>query len=272
MWIRKLPLLPTIVTLLCVVIMFGLGIWQLERKAQKDVRLMQIEERQSNKPYKLEELLFEHRVSISGNDTNNNTSDTKTLDIQDFPVSFVGTAQIENLFFIDNKIVSGRTGYQVVMPIMTLDSDVVLANLGWLRGNGIRGQLPLLSDQQRAEFGQRSQQFTGVVSYPTINAMVSETNSAYGQFPALLQQIDMLQMEQHLNATGLLSQGKLYPFIVNIAPEDNSEFVRNWQPVVMSPEKHLGYAVQWFGLGIAALTIYLLSLMKLFQSKNNKEN
>jgi cytochrome oxidase assembly protein ShyY1 len=40
----------------------------------------------------------------------------------------------------------------------------------------------------------------------------------------------------------------------------------------MSPDKHLGYAVQWFGLGIAALTIYLLSLMKLFNTKNNKEN
>ena len=273
MWIRKLPLLPTIVTLLCVVIMFGLGIWQLERKAQKDIRLMQIEERQSNRPYKLEELVFERGVNInSNNDTNNNTSDSKNLDIQDFPVSFVGTAQLENLFFIDNKIVSGRTGYQVVVPVATLDKDIVLANLGWLRGNGIRGQLPLISDNLRSELTKRSTQFTGVVSYPSINAMVSETNTAFGQFPALLQQTDMAQMKQHLRAAGLLSQGKLYPFIVNLTPDESSEFIRNWQPVVMSPEKHLGYAVQWFGLGIAALTIYLLSLMKLFQTKNNKEN
>jgi surfeit locus 1 family protein len=42
MWIRKLPILPTLITLLCVVIMFGLGIWQLERKAEKDERLLQI--------------------------------------------------------------------------------------------------------------------------------------------------------------------------------------------------------------------------------------
>lgn len=273
MWIRKLPILPTIVTLLCVVIMFGLGIWQLERKSQKDIRLTQIEERQAKSPYTLEELLFERGTDNSAsNNVSNNTSYSKSLAIQDFPVSFVGTAQMENLFFIDNKIVSGRTGYQVVIPIATLDNDIVLANLGWLRGNGIRGQLPSVSEKLRSELTERSTKFTGVVSYPSINAMVSETNAAFGQFPVLLQQTDMEQMQQHLHAAGLLNQTKLYPFIVNLAPEESSEFVRNWQPVVMSPEKHLGYAVQWFGLGIAALTIYLLSLMKQFQTKNNKEN
>lgn len=269
MWIRKLPLLPTLVTLLCVVIMFGLGIWQLERKTQKDSRLMQIQERQSNRPYKLEELLVERGLTIN---SNANPSLTQSLDIQDFPVSFIGTAQPENLFFIDNKMVSGRTGYQVVVPVICLDGDIVIANLGWLRGTGIRGKLPAVSHELRSALTERSKQFSGVVSYPSINAMVSETNADFGQFPALLQQIDMAQITQHLRAAGLLRQGKLYPFIVNLTPEADSEFVRNWQPVVMSPDKHLGYAVQWFGLGIAALTIYLLSLMKLFQTKNNKEN
>ncbi|MFT7198708.1 MAG: surfeit locus 1 family protein [Glaciecola sp.] len=261
MWIRKLPILPTIITLLCVVIMFGLGIWQLERKVQKDTRLAQISERQSNRPYKLSELLTEHTAS--------NNSD---VDIQDFPVSFAGTAQMDTLFFIDNRIVSGRIGYELVVPIITMGGDIVLVNFGWLRGSGIRGQLPELSAEVRALFSNQSRDFTGVVSYPSLNRMVSETNIAFGQFPALLQQIDVAQIHPHLSAMGFLQSGKLFPFVVNLAPEPNSEFVRNWQPVVMSPEKHLGYAVQWFGLGIAALTIYLLSLMKLFKTKNNKEN
>jgi surfeit locus 1 family protein len=58
MWIRKLPILPTLITLLCVVIMFGLGIWQLERKAEKDERLLQIAERQLSQPYSLAVLLI----------------------------------------------------------------------------------------------------------------------------------------------------------------------------------------------------------------------
>jgi len=69
--------------------MFGLGIWQLERKAEKDIRLAQINERQSNRPYKLSELLLEQSIS-------NNTD----VDIQDFPVSFSGTAQMDSLFLL----------------------------------------------------------------------------------------------------------------------------------------------------------------------------
>ena len=263
MWFRKLPILPTLITLLCVVIMFGLGIWQLERKADKDLRLAQIAERQSNQPYKLSELMAE--LTPKGQTDG-------MPDIQDFPVSFMGKAHIDKLFYIDNKIVAGKAGFQVVVPIETLNNGVLLANLGWLRGNGIRGDLTPLPEQLVALYANEVTQFNGVVSYPSINKMVSETNTAFGQFPALLQQIDLVQIQQHLHTSTVLNTKNLYPFIINLAPEASSEFTRNWQPVVMSPEKHLGYAAQWFGLGIAALTIYLLSLMKLFQTKNNKEN
>lgn len=262
MWIRKLPLLPTLITLLCVVIMFGLGIWQLERKTEKDIRLEQIAERQSTQPYKLTEIMA---------DLSANSAPSLAADLQDYPVSFTGEAQMDRAFFIDNKIVDGKTGYQLVVPINTFEGHIVLANMGWLRGSGIRGELPVLSAHTLSHYTQGLQNFSGVVSYPSNNKMVSETNTAFGQFPALLQQIDLNQMQQHLTANGLPNSQAIYPFVVNLEADPSSEFVRNWQPVVMSPEKHLGYAAQWFGLGIAALTIYLLSLMKLLQTKNNKE-
>ena len=41
--------------------------------------------------------------------------------------------------------------------------------------------------------------------------------------------------------------------------QDNSTFIRNWQPVVMPPEKHMAYAVQWFLLGVAALVIFIIA-------------
>jgi cytochrome oxidase assembly protein ShyY1 len=242
--------------------MFGLGIWQLERKAEKDERLLQIAKRQSNQPYQLSEI-------IAG--LPRNSSSSSVNDIQDFPVSFNGQADLSKVFFIDNKIVSGKTGYHVVVPIKTLSGETVLANFGWLRGNGIRGDLPALPIELN-DFANVDAQFSGIVSLPSINQMVSETNLNFGQYPVLLQQIDLTQIEKHLSASTLMSDNRLYPFVVNLNPDPNSEFVRNWQAVVMSPEKHLGYAAQWFGLGIAALTIYLLSLMKLLQTKNNKEN
>jgi cytochrome oxidase assembly protein ShyY1 len=241
--------------------MFGLGIWQLERKAEKDVRLTQIQERRSNQPFSMNELMNRYA-----------SSSVEESNIQDFPVSFEGTANIESLFFIDNKILQGKVGYHVVVPILTIAGDAILVNLGWLRGNGIRGDLPSLPGSMIEKLVQKNINYEGTISYPSNNTMITETNTLYGKFPALLQQIDLNQIEQHLHQSSISPNVKLYPFIVNLAPDSDSEFVRNWQAVVMSPEKHLGYAAQWFGLGIAALTIYLLSLMKQLQTKNKKEN
>jgi len=252
--------------LLCVVIMFGLGIWQLERKAEKDIRLAQIEERKANRPYQLDELIAQTLPS------NTNSREALGLDIQDYPVTVTGVAQTEQLFFIDNKIVDGKTGYQIVVPVLDRNNKLLLANLGWLRGSGLRGDLPTLSQDFYQHYAQQEREFSGVVNFPSDNKMISETNQNFGQFPVLLQQIDIAQMEQHLQASSLFYEGKVYSFVLNLADDPKTEFVRNWQAVVMSPEKHLGYAAQWFGLGIAALTIYLLSLMKLFQTKNKKEN
>jgi surfeit locus 1 family protein len=41
--------------------------------------------------------------------------------------------------------------------------------------------------------------------------------------------------------------------------QETSSFVRDWQPVVMAPEKHLAYAAQWFLLAFAALVIFVIA-------------
>jgi cytochrome oxidase assembly protein ShyY1 len=253
--------------------MFGLGIWQLERKAEKDSRLDQIAERQSGQAYSLSELMLL---------ANAQSEYSQSEDIQDYPVQVTGEADLNRLFYIDNKINEGRVGFEVVIPVRVdtqltprvpseanlYEQTYILVNLGWIRGSGIRGELPAISETDLSLISGTNTLFRGVVKYPSNNAMVSETNKAFGDFPALLQQLDLTRAAEHLQ---LSSDKRLLPFIINIDKNPQTEFVREWQPVVMAPEKHLGYAAQWFGLGIAALTIYLLSLMKLLHSKNNKE-
>ena len=34
-------------------------------------------------------------------------------------------------------------------------------------------------------------------------------------------------------------------------------FVREWNPVVVGPERHVGYAVQWFALAAALVILYV---------------
>ena len=33
--------------------------------------------------------------------------------------------------------------------------------------------------------------------------------------------------------------------------------LRDWRPAVMAPDKHLGYAVQWFGFAVVLVIIYI---------------
>ena len=269
MWLRKLPIVPTIITLVCVVIMFALGAWQLERKAEKDARLVQISERKNSdplSPFELDKLILKNSAPHFAND------------LQDYPITLSGQAFPDKLFYIDNKIHGGKVGFEIVMPVQLANtSSFILINMGWFQGTGSRGtrsSLPLLEKYELSLFQEaktdsvsanssRNLTFNGVVKYPSMNKMVQETNTDYGEFPVLQQQLNMAEAAKHL---GIHSGQKLLTYIVNIDPNPSSNLVRNWQPVVMAPEKHLGYAAQWFGLGIAALTIYLLSVLKMMHA------
>jgi surfeit locus 1 family protein len=39
-------------------------------------------------------------------------------------------------------------------------------------------------------------------------------------------------------------------------------FVRQWGPRSMAPEKHLGYAVQWFGFAVTLVVMYVVLGMR----------
>jgi len=50
----------------------------------------------------------------------------------------------------------------------------------------------------------------------------------------------------------------LLPGVLLLDADAASGFVRSWQPTAMPPERHRGYALQWFGFAIAALAIFAL--------------
>jgi cytochrome oxidase assembly protein ShyY1 len=227
---KRIPYLATLIAFTAIVIMLGLGFWQLERKAEKDTRLTNIEKAKQSGSINIAEAF---------------------LDInryQDFVVTGRGQV-IENYFYIDNKLVDGRPGFHVLLPYNTVQG-ILMINLGWIPSSGARGVLPDVVVPSLSEI-------EGIVYLPQKNSLIQETNKAYGDFPVLLQQVDLDEISLHLGLP-------ILPATLRLLPDDSS-FVRQWQAVSMSPEKHLGYAIQWFGLAIAALTVYLLSMLKWMQ-------
>ena len=92
--------------------------------------------------------------------------------------------------------------------------------------------------------------------------MVKETALLDGQWPKVLQQTDLKVIQQHYDQ-------EVLPFVVLLNSQETSAFVRDWQAVVMAPEKHLAYAVQWFLLGFAALAVFVIA-QRIKLKRNNK--
>jgi cytochrome oxidase assembly protein ShyY1 len=234
---RKFPVLATLVALGAIVIMLTLGFWQLDRKLEKEGRLERIAFAQQQASIGISDVLDDY------------------MEYQDYSVSANGEL-LDALFYIDNKLKEGKAGFNAMQPFKTANG-VVLLDLGWLAATAPRPALPAFE-----RFGFKHVE--GMLYVPENNKLITETNTNYGSFPALLQQIDLKQIEQHLGQSVL-------PFILRLQDNTSSTFVRDWEAVTMSPEKHLGYAIQWFGLAVAGLTIYLLSLLKWMQVSKSGE-
>lgn len=208
--------------------MAGLGFWQLDRMAQKERRLASIAQKHTDEPMTLSHAL-------------------RTLaDPRDTQVQFTGTPDINRLMYLDNRVVAGQVGYDIVLPVRS-DAGWVLVNFGWVKAAPRRTQLPEVT------LSAASRSFKGVIAKPGHNPMVTETADT-ATFPLRIQALDP-------DFLSTLLKMPLVPYVV-VLTGDDPRFERQWSPVVMPPEKHLGYAVQWFGLAIAAFIVGLLALRK----------
>lgn len=61
-----------------------------------------------------------------------------------------------------------------------------------------------------------------------------------------------------LDAIGSDLGAPVAPRLLLLDADPASGFVRRWTPAVMPPEKHRGYALQWFTFAVAALVIFVV--------------
>ena len=168
--LSRLPLIATLITFIAVVIMFALGMWQLERAEEKNLRLLSIQKAALTEQISLQQALA---------DIDN---------MLDMSISFMAKADVNRFFMLDNKTHNGRVGYQVLLPLKT-SSGLLLANLGWLPGTKSRDVLP------NVDLDDKKMSYSGIVNFPSDNAMVTETAVLDDNWPKLVQQIDFEVIE-----------------------------------------------------------------------------
>lgn len=232
-------LVPTIVTLLTLCLLINLGFWQLRRAHFKEATITRLEQRSAMATTSLSEL-----GQYDG-------------DLNDYPVRVQGHYLEGFNLYLDNRIHNTIAGYHLLTPFLT-DGKVLLVNRGWLPRGPDRNVLPTVP----AVSGQI--QLEGLAHVPNPkNFVLKEDDYQNVSWPFLIQKID-------LEKTAPLFDYPMVPFVLRLSPDPDSNLTRQWQSNFMGPDKHYGYAFQWFSLAAALTVIYLV--VNTHANNNNKKS
>lgn len=200
-----------------------LGFWQLERADQKAV---QIEQHASLMNLPAEQL---HAVPRA-----------QRLDGR--RVKLIGEIDAERVFLLDNVVLDGRVGFEVVQAMQLSEGGTVLINRGFVAAGASRAVLPSVP-----ALGNR---FTTSGRIYRSDWMNRDQALAYSGWPRVV------PTQAPGVLSGLLAR-QLLPFVVRLDAEDANGLPRHWVTTVMLPAKHRGYAVQWFAMAFALVGMFI---------------
>ncbi len=167
-------------------------------------------------------------------------------------VKIAGHYDQDHQFLIDNQIVNGRAGYFVMTPLVLAGvNKAVLVNRGWVPLNKDRHILPNITIKSGAKMN-----LTGRINnFPVVGMKLAGAEIPTESWPSVVQLVDINILSTKLGIP-------LFPFQVELDPALSEGFLRDWKiNSIISPEKHVAYAVQWFGLAIT-LTILFIRLSR----------
>lgn len=146
---------------------------------------------------------------------------------------------------LDNQLRDGRAGVQVFARLARPESDGdLMVALGWLPlADGVRA-LPALPPWPATV------DWSGHLDRaPAAGLSLGSAPGSLDNDPALLTRIDLDWLAEQW-------QRPLLPWVLYLDPAAEQGFDRDWSPRSLPPQRHRGYAAQWWGLAVAVLVIY----------------
>jgi len=143
---------------------------------------------------------------------------------------------------LDNKVLRGVAGYQVLTPLKIAGGDVhVLVNRGWVAAGARRDTPP----QIRTPAGLQTVEGIAVVPGSHILELGAKTEEGIVW--------QNLVLARYAKWSGL----RLQPVVLQQTSEAADGLVRAWERPDTGADKHRGYAFQWYALAATILISYV---------------
>lgn len=223
--------LPTVAAALTCLLLIGLGLWQLERAEQKQA------------------LLDGFAAGTTQPVAYAALRDADPESVRYRSVRVAGRYDGDRQFLQEGMSHQGRPGLHVLTPLEVADGTVLIVNRGWVPRGVSRGDLP-----EAAVDGLRRELSGRIVPFPRPGMRLGEPDRARG-WPRLVNYPTRSELSEALGQPVAAHQ-------LWLAPGEADGFVREWAPAEFGPERHIGYAVQWFALALTLAIIYLVFALR----------
>ena len=153
-------------------------------------------------------------------------------------------------FLLENRVNNGRPGYEVLALFIVEDGTKVLVNRGWIQGDLDRSVLPDASFETAPNITLSGYAYRSRSRPFTLGEQIWSN-----QWPERIQTINWENIQSRL-------EEQVYPYLVRLDSNSDEALVTGWTIVNLPPQRHVGYAIQWFSLA------FVLVILTIFANSN----
>lgn len=219
----------TFLTIVLLLLFSRLGVWQLDRAAEK-------------------------KQMLRANEEQSNLQPQFWTDEQEWPIPYqpliVSGYFLPEIFLLDNQHEQHQFGYHVISPLLLNNSHILLVDRGWVAGDPSRQQLPLVANPPAM------QRIQGTAYFPSAKVWhLGQWMDKQESKKSVIELLDTHLISQFLHKS-------VYPFIIRLDAHEANGYVRKWEVVAMPPERHYAYAAQWFAMAATLLVLWIVLNVK----------
>jgi surfeit locus 1 family protein len=233
-------LLPTLVALVLIPLFVAFGQWQWNKASAKEGL----------------QTLFDARSAEPAVQLPSAPADPQLLRYRQVLVR--GSYEPEYQILIDNRVHHELAGYHVLTPLRLEGSEMrVLVNRGWV---------PALADHSRwpqVATPVGVLEVAGMAIVPGTRYLTLAPEAPAGastSWQAVWQNLDLARYAREVPFP-------LQPVVIQLSPDSSAGgFAREWPRPDERIERHLGYALQWWGFAVATVIIWLVVNFRRFSN------